>query len=101
MKVLVENNEPDLTRTVLGNPFLFKRKAETEVVVTEGQRLVIGGVSIENAGTNLRQVPVLARIPVLGWLFKSREISNDSEDLIVIITPSVVATQASGAPPAR
>jgi type IV pilus assembly protein PilQ len=85
---------------VLGNPFLFKRKAETEVVVTEGQRLVIGGVALDNAGTTLRQVPVFSKIPVLGWLFKSREISADSEDLIVVVTPSVIANP-SAPPPQR
>jgi len=38
----------------------------------------------------LRQVPGLGRIPVLGWLFKSREISTDGQELIVIITPTVL-----------
>jgi type IV pilus assembly protein PilQ len=100
MKVIVENNEPDFSRAALqlGNPQIFKRRAETEVVVTEGQRLVIGGVSIDNSGTTLRQVPMLARIPVLGWLFKSRELNSDSEELIVILTPTVVAAQANAAP---
>jgi len=37
-----------------------------------------------------REVPVLGRIPILGWLFKSRELSIDSQEMIVIITPTVV-----------
>jgi type IV pilus assembly protein PilQ len=96
MKVLVENNEPDFTRQVLGNPPIFKRRAEAEVVMREGERLVIGGVLIENETSTVRQVPGLGRIPVLGWLFKSREISTDSGELLVIIAPTVIpATTAA------
>jgi type IV pilus assembly protein PilQ len=90
MKVLVEDNNPDFTRQVQGNPPIFKRRGETEVVVREGERLVIGGVLVENENSTIRQVPGLGRIPVLGWLFKSREISTDGQELIVIITPTVL-----------
>jgi type IV pilus assembly protein PilQ len=90
MKVLVQNDEPDFSRTVLGNPTIFRRNAQSEVVILEGQRLVIGGVMNEIRSRVLRQVPVLGNIPVLGWLFKSRELNEEAEDLIVIITPSVV-----------
>ncbi|MCI0547810.1 MAG: hypothetical protein L0027_11060 [Candidatus Rokubacteria bacterium] len=90
MKVVVDNNEPDFTRSVAGNPSFFKRKTETEVVVREGERLVIGGIILDTRSSTVRQVPWFGNIPVLGWLFKSRELSSDSEELIVIITPSVV-----------
>ena len=50
MKVVVENNEPDFTRQVQGNPPIFKRRAENEVIVREGERLVIGGI-INDADT--------------------------------------------------
>lgn len=99
MKLLFKNDEPDFsgTRSVLGNPSIFKRRTETEVVVREGERLVIGGIQLENANTTVRQVPVLGSIPVLGWLFKSREINRDAEELLVILTPSVVANSGGGA----
>ncbi len=90
MKVLVENNEPDFTRSVQGNPPLFKRRSTAEVVVQEGERLVISGVVIETGTTTVRQVPLLGDIPLLGWLFKSREISTEGQELIVIVTPTVL-----------
>jgi type IV pilus assembly protein PilQ len=90
MKVVFNNDAPDFTQTVLGNPSIFKRHQSTEVVIREGQRLVIGGVTNDQAGNQIRQVPGLSKIPVLGYLFKSREVSADGEELIVIITPSVV-----------
>ena len=96
MKLEVNNNEPDFSRAILGNPPLFKRRGKTEVVIREGERVVIGGVLIENAIHQTRQVPVLGSVPILGWLFKSREINSDLQDLIIIVTPSVV-TQGGAA----
>ncbi|HKZ05364.1 MAG TPA: secretin N-terminal domain-containing protein [Methylomirabilota bacterium] len=97
MKVLVENNEPDFTRSINGNPPIFKRRSETEVVVKEGEKLVIGGIILDNSSKTLRGVPVMSRIPIVGWLFKSREVSSDGEELVVIITPSVVAAGKTAA----
>jgi type IV pilus assembly protein PilQ len=93
MKVLFENNEPDFARAAItnGNPPIFKRRQETEVLIREGQRLVIGGVTNDTSSTTIRQVPLLGRIPVLGWLFKSRELNSTGEELIVILTPSVIS----------
>jgi type IV pilus assembly protein PilQ len=97
MRVLVENNEPDFVRTVLGNPPIFKRRGETEVVMREGERLVIGGVIVESDASTVRQVPVLGRIPILGWLFKAREISGTGEELLVVITPTVLTPTTAAA----
>jgi type IV pilus assembly protein PilQ len=95
MKVLVENNEPDFTKVLAGtsNPPIFKRRSENEVIVREGERLVIGGVLTDNDTKTQREVPLLGRIPILGWLFKSRELSVDSQEMIVIITPTVIPIQ--------
>jgi type IV pilus assembly protein PilQ len=90
MKILVEDNNPDFTRQVQGNPPIFKRRAEVEVVIREGERVVVGGVLVENDVETKRQVPVLGNIPILGWLFKAREINTDAQELIVVITPTVI-----------
>jgi type II secretory pathway component GspD/PulD (secretin) len=63
--------------------------------VKEGERLVIGGVINETDATQVRQVPFLGSIPILGWLFKSREISGSGSELIVIITPTVLKLKGS------
>jgi len=99
MKVNFENNEPDFSRTVQGNPSIFKRRQETDVLISQGQRLVVGGVTNETRDNTLRQVPLLGRIPVLGALFRSRETSSTGEELIVILTPTVVSE--AGPPPKR
>ena len=93
MKVVFDNDFPDFTRNVSvgGNPSIFKRHQETEVVIREGQRLVVGGVMGDERSTTTREVPFFGRIPVLGWLFRSREVSSSGEELIVILTPTVVS----------
>jgi type IV pilus assembly protein PilQ len=97
MKMELNNNEPDFSRSVQGNPPLFKRRGKTEVVLREGERVVIGGITNENAVNQVRQVPLLGNIPVLGWLFKSREVNSDVNDLIIIVTPTVVAQAGTAA----
>jgi type II secretory pathway component GspD/PulD (secretin) len=48
-------------------------------------------VTNDTSATTNRQVPLLGSIPVLGWLFKSRETSSSGEEMIVILTPSVIS----------
>jgi type IV pilus assembly protein PilQ len=96
MKVVFENNEPDFTRSALtgGNPPIFKRRQETEVLVKQGERVVIGGVTSEQGITTYRKVPWFGDLPYLGWLFKAREVSGNREELIVILTPTVLSEPA-------
>jgi type IV pilus secretin PilQ/predicted competence protein len=95
MKVVVEDNVRGATVNLggAGNPpAIDKRKVETEVLVKEGETLVIGGVGIRRTVESLAQVPLFGRIPLLGWLFKRKGASDRDEELVVFITPSVVKT---------
>ncbi len=101
LKVNIQNDEPSFSASAVratgDNPAIFKRRANTEVVMIEGERLVIGGVTKETSEKTLRGVPLLANIPILGWLFKKRETSSDAEELVVILTPTVLK-RPNGAP---
>ncbi len=89
MKVIVENNSRGAD--VAGIPAIDKRRAETEVIVKEGETLIIGGVKQRQARENVRKIPILGDIPVLGWLFKTRTEQVDPDrELVIFITPSVV-----------
>ena len=89
MKVIVENNSRG---TVTGGiPAIDKRRAETEVIVKEGETLVIGGVKQRQAREVVTKVPLFGNIPLLGWLFKTRsEEVNPDRELVIFITPSVI-----------
>jgi type IV pilus assembly protein PilQ len=93
MNVLVENNSRG--RTVdfgaSGNPpAINKRRAETQVLIKEGERLVIGGVTNSESEDNVRKVPMFGDIPIFGWLFKQVGDRNTATELVVFITPSIV-----------
>ena len=100
MTVIVENNSRGdlIAFTGTSVPIINKRKAETQVLVREGDRLVIGGVTQNVQQKTVRKVPLMGDIPVLGWLFKQREDFESGRELVVFLTPSILRTD--GAQPA-
>jgi type IV pilus assembly protein PilQ len=98
MAVLVTNNSRGATvnfGTQLGSPpAIDTQKMQTEMVMMEGQRLVIGGVHRTITRTQDRKVPLLGDIPILGWLFKQRGTDDQKRELVIFLTPTVIATEA-------
>jgi type IV pilus assembly protein PilQ len=92
LNVDVENTTPDFGRTVQGNPTLITQQATTQVLVTDGGTVVIGGVIQTQNSVNISQVPVLGNIPALGNLFKRRTVSTSNQELIFFITPRIIQT---------
>ncbi len=101
MKVLVENNSRGTTTIDLGSagapPVIVRRKAETEVLIREGERLVIGGVTNNEATEQTRKVPLFGDVPLLGWLFKQTGEQNRATELVVFITPTIIRRDAVSA----
>jgi type IV pilus assembly protein PilQ len=96
MLVVVENNSRGDSVPLgvgISVPIINKRKAETQVLIKEGDRLVIGGVTQNLASNTVRKVPIFGDIPVLGWLFKQKENSETGRELVVFVTPSIVTGQ--------
>jgi len=103
MLVVVENNSRG-TVVNLGSagqpPAINRRKAETQVLIKEGDRLIIGGVTTAVNQNTVRKVPVLGDIPLLGYLFRQKENFESGRELVVFLTPSVLkAVLASPGPP--
>ena len=92
LNVDVENTTPDFGRTVQGNPTLITQQATTQVLVTDGGTVVIGGVIQTNNSLNVQQVPFLGEVPYLGNLFKRRTVSTSNQELIFFITPRIIQT---------
>ena len=88
----VENTTPDFGHTVQGNPTLITQQATTQVLVTDGGTVVVGGVIQTNNAENISQTPVLGNIPGLGNLFKRRSVSTSNQELIFFITPRIIQT---------
>jgi type IV pilus assembly protein PilQ len=92
LNVDVENTTPDFGREVQGNPTLITQQATTQVLVTDGGTVVIGGVIQTQNSINVSQVPLLGNIPYLGNLFKHTQVSTSNQELIFFITPRIIQT---------
>ena len=92
LNVDVENTIPDFGNVLNGNPPLITQQATTQVLVTDGGTVVIGGVIQTNNSLAITQVPLLGNIPYLGNLFKRRTVKTSDQELIFFITPRIVQT---------
>jgi type IV pilus assembly protein PilQ len=92
MKVKVSRNAPDdSVFTLTGSPAIAKNQVDTETLVKDGQTLVIGGIYVVDKSQRQSRVPYLHAIPLLGGLFRSDEISDSRKELLIFVTPRVVA----------
>ncbi len=93
LNVDVENTLPDFGHEdTNGNPALITQLATTQVLVTDGGTVVIGGVIQTQNSLSISQVPVLGDIPYLGNLFKHRTVTTSNSELIFFITPRIIQT---------
>lgn len=90
MKIILENGQPDFARNVNGNPSIRTERAETQVQVADGVMTVIGGILQSTQTDTVDKTPGLANIPLLGWLFKRTDTSNQSQELMIFITPRII-----------
>ncbi|MBI3072685.1 MAG: type IV pilus secretin PilQ [Deltaproteobacteria bacterium] len=96
MQVSVTKNEPDFnTRGGGGNPAMNTRSANTNIWVRDGDTTVIAGIFTRNTGLSYKEIPVLAKIPILGWLFKNRTEKDIRQELLVFITPRIINRPAT------
>jgi len=91
MRINATNNQPNPQLTGSnGQPSISRREAKTEVLVRDGETTVIGGIYTRRNSEAWNEVPVLSKIPVLGWLFKKKAVTDDRTELLIFITPRIV-----------
>lgn len=88
MKIDIVKN--DVESLIDGVPSLSTNEAQTELLVNDGDTIVIGGIMKTTAGKTVTGFPLLSKIPLLGWAFKSEVIQNDRNELLIFITPRIV-----------
>jgi type IV pilus assembly protein PilQ len=93
LEVLAKKDEADFSRTVQDVPAVRTQKAETELLVNDGDTIVIGGIVIQDTEWSEDRVPFLWRVPLLGWLFKNRQINEEKTELLIFLSPSIVSEQ--------
>ena len=78
-------------------PSLSSRRADTEVELHDGQTFAIAGLLNNTALQSMRKVPGFGDIPILGNLFKSRGYQKDQTELVVMVTPTILRRDSTGA----
>jgi type IV pilus assembly protein PilQ len=100
-------DSPTVASGSLGNasaviPFdELTREAISNVLVRAGETIVIGGILKDTRSTSESGIPWLKDVPVLGWLFRNNRWQKDYEELIVFITPRIIAAGSSNLPSAE
>ena len=79
-------------------PGITSRKVNTEVELADGQSFIIGGLLDKSITDTFQKIPFLGDIPILGKLFQSESKTKNDTELIVVVTPEVVAPIAASAP---
>ena len=91
MRIVVENGSPDFAKAIEGNPPINTQRANTQVRVADGDTTVIGGIFLSTEQTTQSRTPGLSKVPLLGWLFKRNELTDESRELLIFITPRIIA----------
>jgi len=79
-----------------GSPSFLKTTTKTAVVVQDGQSLLIGGIIRTDKSKGYTGIPFLSQIPLLGYLFRSTSETVDRNELVILITPHVIASPEEG-----
>lgn len=92
MEVELDNDFADFGRA-LGDPpipSIVTQRARTTIQVADGETTVIGGIYENTTTQRNNRTPMLHRIPLLGWLFKSTDRSESTDELLIFLTPRIV-----------
>jgi type IV pilus assembly protein PilQ len=91
MQIYVEKANPNYDRVTpqAPTPAIDTQKATTTVLMDDGETTVIGGIYTTAESNTETRTPILHRLPLLGWLFKTNQSDQDSRELLIFITPRI------------
>ena len=91
MKIFVEKAAPNYSQTTAAQPIpsIDTQRAVTSVLMDDGETTVIGGIYTREESEVYDRTPFLHRLPLLGWLFKTESQLQDSDELLIFITPRI------------
>lgn len=89
LQLQVNQDKPN-KRVVLGVPAINTRQISTNILVKSGQTIVLGGIYESNKEEDQQRIPFLGKIPLVGWLFRQQNISNNKRELLIFVTPRIM-----------
>jgi len=94
MDVKVTKDEADFANALHGVPPIKKNEVNANVLVSDGETIVIGGVFSNTQTKSLEKVPFLGDVPFVGRLFRRDTVTDQKSELLVFITPRIMNNQA-------
>ena len=88
-------NNDSVGQVFAGVPSIDTKQVKTQVLVENGETVVLGGVFTSTNNNDRRSVPVLGDIPYLGNLFKSKSVSSKKRELLIFVTPKILKDSLS------
>jgi type IV pilus assembly protein PilQ len=93
-KVLLQlqiNQDRPSTLIVQGVPAITTRQLVTNILVNNGQTLVLGGIYEQNNAHAVERIPFLSKIPLLGLLFQQQDVKINKRELLIFVTPKIIS----------
>ncbi|KTD22423.1 type IV pilus (Tfp) assembly protein PilQ [Legionella londiniensis] len=89
------NQDSDSGRRVQGVPIIITKSIETNVLVNNGQTIVLGGIYRQDKNNNITRIPFLGELPIVGNLFTRSSARLTNEELLIFITPRIITNNLS------
>ena len=87
---LVINKDAVSDITVDNIPAIDTNEISTQVLVDNGETLVLGGIYQEERIDDVTRTPLFGELPFVGWMFRTTTTQNDKSELLIFITPKIV-----------
>jgi type IV pilus assembly protein PilQ len=100
LNIYAKSSQPDFSHNVDGIPNEVSREANSNVLIRDGETIVLGGIFRNTETDQESGIPYLRSVPALGWLFKRNLTTNHHEVLMVFLTPKVMASGTAVLPAA-
>ncbi|WP_100266563.1 type IV pilus secretin family protein [Mariprofundus ferrinatatus] len=92
---LTVNKDTPVPDAAGGPPSIDKKTVETKLLVNNGETVVLGGIYTQTESEQVNGVPLLKDIPLLGYLFKNKTITDNRNELLIFITPTIIGDELS------
>lgn len=92
-KVLLQlqvNQDRPSNLVVQGVPAILTRQISTNVMINNGQTIVLGGIYESDQEHAEQRIPFFGKIPLVGWLFKQQNVTQNKRELLIFVTPKII-----------
>ncbi|MBL8938007.1 MAG: type IV pilus secretin PilQ [Archangium sp.] len=95
MAITASNNQPDPANSgANGQPAISRKEANTNVLVKDGDTTVIGGIYVRRGSSTTSGLPLLSKIPIIGFFFRNYRELDSKDELLIFISPRILNRQA-------